>query len=161
MSAKEKSGVTQLEPRRAPETLPAPRIRRAAPDDFATLENFYVAFEPKASCLGLPPRDDPKPWLARLAPYPNFLVEIEGKLVAHGALCVEAGAGEVAVFVHQDYRGCGLGKLLLSELISEARRLRLQRVWGTTELDNVPMLRLARSLGFLPGADPQEFYLQL
>jgi L-amino acid N-acyltransferase YncA len=63
--------------------------------------------------------------------------------------------------VHQDYRGCGLGKLLLSELVSEARRQGLHRVWGTSELDNVPMLRLARSLGFLPGADPQEFCLQL
>lgn len=147
--------------RPSPESLPAPVIRRAGPEDRAELMAFYQTFEPKGECLGLPPREDPDPWLSRLAPYANFLVELDGNLVAHGALCNEDGSGEVAVFVHQDYRGCGLGKLLLSELVAEARRLGLKRVWGMTELENVPMLRLARSLGFVSGADPQEFYLLL
>jgi acetyltransferase len=69
--------------------------------------------------------------------------------------------GEVAVFVHQDFRSCGLGRQLLEALIREARRMGLRRVWGMTELDNVPMLRLARSLGFVTAEDPREFFLEL
>lgn len=161
MSRTEQAGVSHVEARRTPESLPAPVLRRAQPEDRALLVAFYNSFQPKGACLGLPPRDDPNPWLSRLAPYSNFLIEIEGKLVAHGAICAEGHSGEVAVFVHQDFRGCGLGKLLLTELVAESRRLGLKRVWGMTELENVPMLRLAHSLGFLSGADPQEFYLLL
>jgi len=161
MSEKEQTGRLHAAVRPSPESLPAPVIRRARPEDRGALFAFYETFEPKGACLGLPPREDPNPWLLRLAPFSNFLVELEGKLVAHGALCNENGSGEVVVFVHQDYRGCGLGKLLLSELVAEARRLGLKRVWGMTELENVPMLRLARSLGFVPGEDPQEFCLLL
>lgn len=136
-------------------------VRRARLDDRAAIRQFYEAFEPKAACLGLPPREDPTPWLDRLAPYSNFLVEVNGRLVAHGALCNDAQKGEVAVFVHQDFRNRRFGKLLLAALVEEGRRLGLRRVWGMTDLDNIPMLRLAQSLGFLSAEDPMEFYLEL
>jgi acetyltransferase len=82
-------------------------------------------------------------------------------VIGHAALCDDGESGEVAVFVHQNYRGKKLGKRLLSELIQEANRKGLKRIWGMTELDNVPMLRLAYSLGFMRGEDPREFFLHL
>ena len=136
-------------------------VRRASPDDRAAIRAMYESFQPKAACLGLPPREDPTPWLDRLAPYSNFLVELNGRLVAHGALCYDSESGEVAVFVHQGFRNRRVGKLLLSALVEEGRRLGLRRVWGMTDLDNIPMLRLAHSLGFLSAQDPMEFYLEL
>lgn len=136
-------------------------VRRAQAADRAAIVAMYNTFEPKAACLGLPPREDPTPWLDRLAPYSNFVVEWNGRLVAHGALCYDSESGEVAVFVHQGFRNRRIGKLLLSALVEEGRRLGLRRLWGMTDLDNIPMLRLARSLGFISAEDPLEFYLEL
>ena len=87
MSPKEQSGSTSAAMPRTPDSLPAPTLRRARADDRAALIAFYDSFEPKGACLGLPPREAPNSWLARLAQFSNFLVELEGKLVAHGALC--------------------------------------------------------------------------
>jgi len=137
------------------------KLRRATPADRGALVAMYLSFEPKGAGLGLPPREHPEQWLDALATHPNFLVEAEGRVVGHAALCLDGDSGEVAVFVHQDYRGRGLGKRLLGELINEARRLGLRRVWGMTELANLAMFRLAWSFGFVPGEDPYEFYLDL
>ena len=136
-------------------------VRRATPADRDALVAMYRSFAPKGACLGLPPRRDPERWLDSLSPYPNFLIEATGRVIGHAVLCTDGDSAEIAVFVHQDYRGRGLGKRLLSEAIAEARRLGLARIWGMTELDNVPMLRLAHSLGFVSGKDPREFYLDL
>ncbi|MGH9804189.1 MAG: GNAT family N-acetyltransferase [Candidatus Acidiferrales bacterium] len=151
-----------------PATSAAPRVlppgfllRRVTSADGEALAGFYRGFEPKGASLGLPPHKKPERWLATLAPFPNFLVFSKGKIVAHAVLCPEGDAGEVAVFVGQEHRGRGLGRCLMSELVEEARRLGLRRVWGLTEFDNIPMRRLARSLGFVAGKDPYEFTLDL
>ncbi len=136
-------------------------VRRATPADREALVAMYLSFEPKGASLGLPPRKEPQGWLDGLATRPNFVICVDGRIVGHGVICPEDSSGEVAVFIHQDYRGRGLGKRLLGQLISEARRVGLRRVWGITEYDNVPMLRLAYSLGFVRGSDPREFYLDL
>lgn len=136
-------------------------VRRTTVEDRDAIAAMYADFEPKAASLGLPPRGDPRPWLERLGAYPNFVLIAGGRVIGHAVLCPDGESAEVAVFVHQDYRGRGLGRLLLQELVNEARRLGLRRVWGITELDNVPMLRLAASLGFAPGDEPGEFRLHL
>ena len=51
--------------------------------------------------------------------------------------------------------------MLLTEVIHEARRLGLRRVWGVAEPDNYPMVSLARSFGFVAGSGPGEFDLDL
>jgi GNAT superfamily N-acetyltransferase len=146
----------------APDTAsPALTLRLATHDDRGALIAMYLSFEPKGACLGLPPRKEPQFWLENLSAFPNFIVVAGERIIAHAALCSDAESGEVAVFVHQDFRGKKLGKRLLVELIAEARRKGLKKIWGMTELDNVPMLRLARSLGFSPGRDPREFFLTL
>jgi L-amino acid N-acyltransferase YncA len=136
-------------------------IRLATPADQQAIVAMYEIFEPKGACLGLPPRKDPGRWLDTLREFPNVVALHNGRVIAHAALCAEKESGEVAVFVHQDYRNRGLGRRLLEALIREARRMGLRRVWGMTELDNVPMLRLAHSLGFVSARDPREFYLDL
>lgn len=137
------------------------KLRRAMPSDRGALIAMYLSFEPKGAALGLPPRKDVESWLDRLSVYPSFLASVESQVVGHAVLCLEGDSGEVAVFVHQDYRRLELGVKLLSELLNEARRRGLHHVWGVTDPDNVPMLRLARSLGFLPGKERGEFCLQL
>ncbi|MDE3136638.1 MAG: GNAT family N-acetyltransferase [Acidobacteriota bacterium] len=136
-------------------------VRLAGPDDREALRGMYETFEPRPASLGLPPQAKIDEWLDRLAPAVNYLALVGEKLVGHAILCPENGTGEVAVFVHQDYRGQGIGRLLLSALVEEGQRLGLRRAWGMTELDNVPMLALAHAVGFVPDSDPGMFHMDL
>lgn len=137
------------------------QVERATPEDRQGLIEMYESFEPKGAALGLPPRKEPGRWLDSLRSSPNFLIRAQGRVVAHAVLCVEGDSGETAVFVHQDWRGHGLGKLLLNEMLAEGRRLGLRRVWGMAAPDNFVMLRLADSVGFMPGSDRGVFRLDL
>ena len=137
------------------------QLRRATPEDRAALLAMYESFEPKGAALGLPPRANAEGWLNNISSFPNFVALVDGRIAGHAVVCAEGDSAEVAVFVHQDYRSRGLGKVLLTALVEEARRMGLRRVWGTTNLENVPMLRLAHSLGFVTGADPEIFTLTL
>lgn len=137
------------------------KLSQATPSDRDELLTMYLSFEPKGAALGLPPRSQPERWLDSLSQFPNFVVKAEGRVVGHGAVYIEKESGELIVFVHQDFRGRGLGKLLLVELLDEARRLGLRRVWGMTEPGNFAMIRLALSLGFVVGNGRGEFYLDL
>ena len=143
------------------ETATPLTIERATPELRGAMVAMYQAFEPKGASLGLPPRANPEHWLDRPAAYPNFVARLGERIVGHAVLCPCGPSAEIAVFVHQDFRGQGLGRRLLIALVDEARRLRLRHAWGTTDLDNVPMLRLAHSLGFRCGQDPATFSLEL
>ncbi len=137
------------------------KVERATPADRAALIEMYLIFDPKGAALGLPPRKEPERWIDSLSEFPNFVVKVAGRIVGHAVLCIEGDSGETAVFVHQDWRGRGIGKTLLKELIEEGRRHNLRRVWGMAAPDNFVMLRLADSLGFVSGSDPGVFHLDL
>jgi GNAT superfamily N-acetyltransferase len=142
-------------------TKKAVQIRPASAADEAQLCSMYESFEPRPASLGLPPRVRIAEWLERLSPSPNFLAIVDDRLVGHAVLCPDGDTAEVAVFVHQDYRNRGIGHLLLETLVEQARQAGMRRVWGMTELDNIPMLRLAKSLGFAQEKDPCMFAVDL
>ena len=129
----------------------------------AKLEAYYNAFEPKGAALGLPPRtpEGVHEWIQSLDKYPSFLALDGEEIAGHALLCPETYTGEVAVFVKEGYRGQGIGKRLLQALIATALEMDLRRIWGITEPDNVPMLRLAHACGFMPGKEMGEFSLDL
>lgn len=56
---------------------------------------------------------------------------------------------EFAILVSRFLSGYGLGRLLVKKLIAHAKRRRLVEIQGDVLEDNVPMLKLAQSLGFL------------
>lgn len=68
--------------------------------------------------------------------------------VARVALDPDERSAEFALLVSRYIAGFGLGRLLLKQLISWARRRRLERLYGDVLEDNAPMLALADSLGF-------------
>ena len=55
---------------------------------------------------------------------------------------------EFAIVLSDDWQGRGLGEILLSSLIAEARQRGVRRLVGTTMSENNGMLALARKLGF-------------
>lgn len=55
---------------------------------------------------------------------------------------------EFGILVSHYLAGQGLGRLLMTKLITCARRRRLRSIYGDVLDENAPMLRLAESLGF-------------
>jgi acetyltransferase len=67
--------------------------------------------------------------------------------------------GEFAVSVRSDWKGRGLGYLLMTRIIEVARQRGLGEIFGEVLRENGAMLRVARALGFSVTAHPQEAHL--
>jgi acetyltransferase len=80
-----------------------------------------------------------------------------------GARVMRDGAGEArgefAVSVASDLKGEGLGRLALETAIEAARGIGIARVWGSIERGNDGMRALARRLGLVERADPDDHAL--
>ena len=74
-----------------------------------------------------------------------------GALVASAMLAADARmeVGEIAVSIHRDYRGKGLGWSLLDLLAAEAQRRGLKRVISIEDRDNHAAIALEREKGFV------------
>jgi acetyltransferase len=66
---------------------------------------------------------------------------------------------EFAVSIRSDWKGRGLGYLLMTRIIEIARRRGVGEIFGEVLRENEPMLRLARDLGFSVATHPQEAHL--
>lgn len=131
-----------------------------ADQDYEQLVAMYEEFEPKGEFQGLPPRSisQIKKWLTQLRElgFLQFVVEVGGRIVGHSMLCPSQRKteAELAIFLHQDYRGYGLGKkLLLGTLNFGCKNLELQRVWLFVMGSNPIAMHLFESAGFRPGRD--------
>lgn len=88
--------------------------------------------------------EERKTWLeAHNSKYPCIVAEKEGKAVAWGSLTQYSprkaydGTCEISIYVHQDYRSQGLGKIIMMELLLRAKNngihVILSRVAGENE----------------------------
>ena len=64
-----------------------------------------------------------------------------------------SGAAEFAIVLSDDWQGRGVGRRLLGELITMAKWGGVRQLYGTTLSDNVAMIALAQSLGFVVTID--------
>jgi ribosomal protein S18 acetylase RimI-like enzyme len=55
---------------------------------------------------------------------------------------------EFTIFVHQDFRGRGLGTALTRRALTFAAAIGFAQAFLTTELSNYPALRLYKKMGF-------------
>ena len=151
--------------------MPVRTVLRAFEEsDSEKLFEMYSQFEPKGEFQGLPPRNASqiKKWLNQLREqgFYQFVVEVDDRIVGHAALCPSQRKteAEVAIFVHQDYRGRGLGKqLLLGTLGFGCKKLELARVWLFVMGSNSVALRLFEEVGFRPGrgGDPLAWEIEM
>jgi RimJ/RimL family protein N-acetyltransferase len=120
--------------------------------DFPALVEMYGSFEPKRVAQGLPPPDVPRitHWLDELQHKSRSLLALESeRIVAHAVLCpISAAAVEFTIFVHQDYRGQGLGTALTRLALRFAGEMGFAEVYLATELSNLAAVRLYRKVGF-------------
>jgi RimJ/RimL family protein N-acetyltransferase len=130
-------------------------LRKFEPADFDRLVKMYGEFEPKGAFQGLPPQTlaQIRSWLRMLCETGDaqFVVETGNRIVGHSMLCVSKDKkdAEFAIFLHQSYRGLGLGKkLTLGTLNFGCKQLELERVWLSVQGSNPVALRLFEDVGF-------------
>ncbi len=138
------------------------QVRAIEPGEWPALAHMYETFEPKRASFGVPPVSHPEDWLAEIAATCQSLVVISnGQIVGHGMICKSGRDAEFALYIHQDFRGRGLGRKLLEALIAEARRLNVHVLWGVEEAENDPLFHLTEELGFGGGAHEGMIFLRL
>lgn len=62
--------------------------------------------------------------------------------------CVYAGVTEVSVYIHEDYRGKGVGKSLLQQLITESEKDNIWTLQAGVFPENISSIKLHEKLGF-------------
>lgn len=128
-------------------------IRNLKDTDYRALLEMYRHFQPKNYIMGLPPPVEPLQvdWLKNLLHEKLNVVAIEGgKIVGHAAIIDVPGADfcELIVFVHQDYRGLGLGKKLTEEICQRALILGKKKIWLMVESKNTVAIKIYYGIGF-------------
>ena len=125
------------------------------PEDWDGLLAMYRSFDPAQRTLGLPPLGEERQtvWVNELLGRgPNVVARTASGVVGHAALVAYDGGAsyELAVFVHPDYQGAGVGGALVGTVLGLARRRGAERVWLTVERENRRAAALYRRLGFRP-----------
>lgn len=119
-------------------------FKRLTPDQVRS-RFFHTLTELPAPVAAAMSEIDPDTTISLVATDPDG-VEVRGEARVHIDAVTESA--EFALAIDPAYTGKGLGRALLSRLISECRERQLAEVWGETQSDNAGMLGLARSLGF-------------
>ncbi|MGQ4659807.1 GNAT family N-acetyltransferase [Lysobacter sp. F6437] len=93
-------------------------------------------------------RVSPKSEFALVAAEPLPPGEALVGAVARIVVDPDGRAGEFAILVSRYIKGMGLGRYLMTRLVKWARSKKLERIYGDVFEHNLPMLALAKSLGF-------------
>ncbi len=125
-------------------------VRSLRRQDLPQLEEMYRTFVPQEAAMGLPPSDAARrqAWLDRLQAGTNLVGLVGNRLAGHLALMPDGGSGEIAVFVHQDFRRRGVATELVRAALEEGRAGGLRSLWALLSSDNFAARRLLRNLGF-------------
>lgn len=127
-------------------------IRPLRDTDGAELRRFYDEFEPKRRAHGLPPEKTERidAWLRTILPQGVHLVVERDGLIGHAFVTPteREGVSEYAVFLHQSFRGKGMGTQLNFAMVDAARAAGIKTLWLTVEPRNKPALRSYLKVGF-------------
>ena len=134
------------------------QVRNAALDDASAIAEIYnQGIEDRIATYETEPRsaEEQQAWLQALADrYPTVVAQIDGEIV--GWACAGPyrprecyrGIGEFSIYVRRDWRGNGVGDLLIAALISEAERLGLWKLLSRIFPFNAASRALCRKHGF-------------
>jgi L-amino acid N-acyltransferase YncA len=134
------------------------QIRTASADDAAAIAEIYnEGIEERVATYETRRRsaEDQQAWLQAIAGrYPAVVAEIDRQIVGWAGAgayrdreCYR-GIGEFSMYVRRDWRGRGVGDLLLAALISEAERLGLWKLLSRIFPFNEASRALCRKHGF-------------
>ena len=133
-------------------------IRTAGVDDAAAIAEIYnQGIEERVATFETERRsaDHQRAWLKAIAGrYPGVVAQIDGEIIGWAGAgpyrereCYR-GIGEFSMYVRRDWRGRGVGDLLVAALISEAERLGLWKLLSRIFTFNEASRALCRKHGF-------------
>lgn len=133
-------------------------IRAATADDAAAIAEIYnQGIEDRVATYETNRRsaEDQLAWLYAIAGrYPAVVAQIDGEIIGWAGAgpyrnreCYR-GIGEFSMYVRRDWRGRGVGDLLVAALISEAERLGLWKLLSRIFTFNEASRALCRKHGF-------------
>jgi ribosomal protein S18 acetylase RimI-like enzyme len=122
-------------------------------DEREALIAMYRNFDSTDRAQGLPPTRESAigDWLDLLLDggCVNVLAWHDEFVAGHATLVPDEREGyELAIFVHHQYQGAGIGSRLIRCLLGEGKRRGIERVWLTVERWNGPAVNLYRDVGF-------------
>jgi phosphinothricin acetyltransferase len=134
------------------------QIRTAVADDATAIAEIYnQGVEDRIATYETERRSakDQRRWLLSIAGrYPVIVAEIDGEIIGWAGTgpyrdreCYR-GIGEFSMYVRRDWRGRGVGDLLLAGLISEAERVGLWKLLSRIFPFNEASRALCRKHGF-------------
>jgi phosphinothricin acetyltransferase len=134
------------------------RVRTASVDDAPAIAEIYnQGIEDRAATFETERRsaDDQQGWLRSIAGrYPAVVAQIDGEIIGWASAgpyrereCYR-GIGEFSMYVRRDWRGRGVGDLLVVALIREAERLGLWKLLSRIFPFNDASRALCRKHGF-------------
>jgi L-amino acid N-acyltransferase YncA len=142
-------------------TSPHIHIRSAVPADAESLRQIYNhAAKTSVATMDTDGRtpEQQQVWMEMHngAPYPLLVAEntAAAAVIGYATLSVYnpkpgyARTAETSVYLHQDWRGSGIGRALMARLIAEARERGFLCLVALITADNEPSLRLHRRCGF-------------
>lgn len=122
--------------------------------DFEALCEMYDTFDPADRAQGIPPAREERvrSWLDVILDEGQDVIAVDTnteRVVGHATLVPDSeDAVELAIFVHQDYQGAGIGSRLIRALLGHGEREGVEKVWLTVERWNHPAVNLYESVGF-------------
>ncbi len=121
-------------------------------EHFEALVEMYDSFDPADRAQGIPPATESRirSWLETILDGGQDVLALDGeRVVGHATLVPDdEEAVELAIFVHQDYQGAGIGSRLIRALLGHGEREGVEKVWLTVERWNHPGVNLYESVGF-------------
>lgn len=129
-------------------------IRVYTEEQFDALCEMYDTFDPADRAQGIPPAREERvrSWLDVILDEGQDVVAVDTdneRVVGHATLVPDGNEGtELAIFVHQDYQGAGIGSRLIRGLLGHGQREGVKKVWLTVERWNHPAVALYESVGF-------------
>lgn len=120
-------------------------------DEREALLDMYLDYDPGERSLGIPPVRESKirKWLDQLLDGYCVVAWHAERAVGQAVLIEdEHGNYELAIFVHQDYHGVGIGTRLVEALLAYGTRQGVSNVWLLVERENRPARNLYEDVGF-------------
>lgn len=120
-------------------------------DEYEALVDMYLDFDPDYRSLGIPPTDERRirAWLDVILSDHCVLAWHDGRPIGQAVLVHDEGDSyELAIFLHQDYHGVGVGSELLPAMLSYGKAHGVEHVWLLVEWDNRLAVNLYNDVGF-------------
>lgn len=123
-------------------------------EQFDALCEMYNTFDPADRAQGIPPAREERvqSWLDVILGEGQDVVAVDSdddRVVGHATLVPDGNDGtELAIFVHQEYQGAGIGSRLIRALLGHGKTQGVTKVWLTVERWNHPAVNLYEAVGF-------------